>query len=385
MNLLLIINSRIVQSAKDNKAIFAVIIGLAPFFDFIFARQVGLLQEMNINGVTRNFNLPIIQFAILVVSILNTKTYLRLRQSILFIILAVFAIRFDTLFIINLLMIIYAFLVFHWLYKANKALYVNIIFITYIITGICAFFIRIFVEGVSYDQARYGLNIFGGYPMLMTLIMLMQFNYQNDSRISLFKIFSLLASISIVFSSRTGMLLVAALSTTFIKLANILSIIMIAAALVIMIPGELFEFTYFRIMLLVNNFSGISTVLLENGALFGRIRPWLEGWEIAVDNPFFGIGYGRYFFASGNGYSNPHNEIIHLLAQMGFLFGSITTTFLIFAMLPRRRFTYRGTLFFLIWLIGMLVSGLSLTQFPGIHASMNLLMIFITLERQKWR
>lgn len=374
----------IVRKNFVHKFILSVIIGLAPFFDFIVSRQLGLIQTINVNDLTRNYNLPFLQLFILIILLFRGRVYFRPRQFCLAVILILFSIRLDLASLLNFLMILYPFLLFCWLYENKKLVYVNTIFITYAITGVMAFFVRIFFEGINYEQARYGLNIFGGFPILMILIMLMQLNYQNFRSNSLSKLYLIITFISIVFSSRTGMALTAMLTTRFVKIRNSFSIFFILMILFFLIPREILDFTLFRIMLIIDNFDGISSVLLESGALYGRLGPWNEGWTIAVENPLLGVGYGRYFFASANGWSNAHNEVLNLLAQMGFIFGGITSAALIFSMLPRKRFSISGLLFFMIWLIGILVSGFSLTQFPGIHSSLNLLMIFILLEVKKW-
>lgn len=54
-------------------------------------------------------------------------------------------------------------------------------------------------------------------------------------------------------------------------------------------------------------------------SVFARLDTMLDGIQIFFNNPFFGVGYGAYVYASSEGYTTPENFFINLLAESGFI------------------------------------------------------------------
>lgn len=68
----------------------------------------------------------------------------------------------------------------------------------------------------------------------------------------------------------------------------------------------------------------------------GRIDGILDGFQLFLDNPVFGVGYGGYSYASGSGLVTSENYFVQLLAESGFI-GLFLFLFFLFELDLERR------------------------------------------------
>jgi len=372
------------------EALICCYIGLAPILDYFLSRQFGITEIITTDYAVRSSSIPIFQFLVIPFLLMQIKLS-RAHNLLLFlyILLMLSSLRIDNYVLLIFGITLYSGIVAIWLHTIKNPHYgINIMFLSAILVGVIAFIARIYIEGVSFERARYGLNALGGFPLIMILVCLLQYNFQRGNDRIIPTLLSLIVILALIYSSRTGMFIsaIVLIGWLFRKISSQIRITLrglfvfsITVAIFLSIPSELINLTKQRFNIFQNSVDTSSFFLTLETISYWRIDPWLEGLSLITHNPILGIGFGRYFLYSQNGWSNPHNEILAILIENGWIIGSLVIFFVILSMLPRIRAGITGWSFFFAWFIGMFTGGFGLIQFPGIISSYNLILILVLL------
>ncbi len=65
----------------------------------------------------------------------------------------------------------------------------------------------------------------------------------------------------------------------------------------------------------VNGFRPLSAALKT----YDRVELWITAWQLALDNPLFGVGPQHFILSSDNGLGSPHNIVLQWLSEWGTL------------------------------------------------------------------